>query len=71
MQLVKGHKHTWEEIKVDYSHIKFECFCGATTKACRECGSPLDRAPDLDRAFAQVWVGYRCTKGHEEREQLA
>lgn len=70
MQLVKGHKHTWERAEVG-AHYTFECFCGASTKACKECGSPLDRAPDLDRAFAQVWVGYRCNKGHEEREQLA
>jgi len=69
MQLTRDHKHSWQKTEFKAHASSYFCFCGATAKQCKECSAPVERAPELDKAYAaegtEVWIGYKCTNGHE------
>lgn len=69
MQFPKDHQHMWEKACFLGGGCGYFCQCGASTHPCDECGAPLQRATDLDKAYmddrSKVQIGYRCSKGHE------
>ena len=75
----RKHRHTWRKGS-RHGLGQFVCTdwrCKEHTFACDECGSPMNRAPRLDKPFDKdtfggegVWEGYRCKNGHVYHEPI-